>query len=153
MVLCMVKTPTWPVDAFRKLLDRILEETDMSQAQLAALVPMDQSQLSRWKSGSSKPRPESLVALGLALRARYPALKLGPDEVMAVVYPGASTVAETPAVPREAERFAMEQADLIRALMREELRAELEPVHEELRRLREERRHPGENRNDENKAG
>lgn len=128
MVLYMVKTPPWPADAFRALLDRILDETDMSQVQLAALVPMDQSQLSRWKSGTSKPKYESLIALGKALQLRYPALGLGPDEVASVVYSGAADDTPTEPKPRisDAEKVAMAQVDAFRAA----LRAELEPLQE-----------------------
>lgn len=82
MVMYMVKTPSWPVDLLRALLDRILDEADMSQAQLAALVPIDQSQLSRWKIGSSRPRFESLAALGTALHRKHPQLGIGPDDLL-----------------------------------------------------------------------
>lgn len=87
MLLYMVKTPSWPVDRFRELIDQILRETGLPQVQLAALVPMDQSQLSRWKSGSSKPKHESLQSLGEALAKQYPDLGVGPEELIAVVYP------------------------------------------------------------------
>ncbi|MFI7691711.1 helix-turn-helix domain-containing protein [Nonomuraea sp. NPDC049655] len=83
----MVKTPSWPVDRFRELIDHVLRETGLPQVQLAALVPMDQSQLSRWKSGSSKPKYESLQSLGEALVERYPHLGIGPEEMIASVYP------------------------------------------------------------------
>jgi hypothetical protein len=82
MVLYMAQTATWPVDRFRAALDRILGETGLPQAGLAALVPMDQSQLSRWKSGSSRPKFDSLVDLGEALRAKYPSLSVGPNELL-----------------------------------------------------------------------
>lgn len=92
MLLYMVKTPSWPVDRFRDLIDHILRETGLPQVQLAALVPMDQSQLSRWKSGSSKPKYESLQSLGEALAERFPDLGIGPEELIASVYPREATM-------------------------------------------------------------
>ncbi|TYB69645.1 helix-turn-helix transcriptional regulator [Nonomuraea sp. PA05] len=91
MLLYMVKSPSWPVDRFRELIDQILRDTGLPQVQLAALVPMDQSQLSRWKSGSSKPKPESLKALGEALAEHYAHLGIGPDELIDTVYPRDAT--------------------------------------------------------------
>jgi transcriptional regulator with XRE-family HTH domain len=82
MVMYMAHSPAWPVDRFRATLDRILDETGLSQAGLSALVPMDQSQLSRWKSGSSRPKFESLKILGEALRAKYPSLDIGPNDLL-----------------------------------------------------------------------
>jgi transcriptional regulator with XRE-family HTH domain len=82
MVMYMAHSPAWPVDRFRATLDRILDETGLSQAGLSALVPMDQSQLSRWKSGSSRPKFESLTVLGEALRAKYPSLGIGPNDLL-----------------------------------------------------------------------
>lgn len=82
MFVYMAQPASWPVQRFRATLDRILDETGLPQAGLAALVPMDQSQLSRWKSGSSRPKFESLVVLGEALRAKYPSLDIGPNELL-----------------------------------------------------------------------
>lgn len=82
MVVYMSQTAAWPVERFRATLDRILDSTGLSQVGLAALVPMDQSQLSRWKSGSSRPKFESLKALGEALRRKYPSLAIGPNELL-----------------------------------------------------------------------
>lgn len=82
MVVYMAQPATWPVQRFRATLDRILDETGLPQAGLAALVPMDQSQLSRWKSGSSRPKFESLKILGEALRAKYPSLGIGANELL-----------------------------------------------------------------------
>ena len=82
MVVYMSQTAAWPVARFRATLDRILSETDLNQTSLAALVPMDPSQLSRWKSGSSRPKFESLAALGEALRSKYPTLAIGPNELL-----------------------------------------------------------------------
>jgi transcriptional regulator with XRE-family HTH domain len=82
MVVYMSQTAAWPVARFRATLDRILDETDLNQSSLAALVPMDPSQLSRWKSGSSRPKFESLKALGEALRRKYPSLAIGPTELL-----------------------------------------------------------------------
>lgn len=82
MFVYMAQPATWPVQRFRATLEHILDKTGLSQAGLAALVPMDQSQLSRWKSGVSRPKFESLTALGEALRARYPSLDVGPNELL-----------------------------------------------------------------------
>lgn len=82
MFVYMAHSPAWPVEAFRALIERILDETDLPQAGLAALVPMDPSQLSRWKSGSSRPKFESLVALGETLKAKYPHVGVGPNELL-----------------------------------------------------------------------
>jgi transcriptional regulator with XRE-family HTH domain len=82
MVLYMAQPASWPVQRFRATLDRILTETGLTQAGLAELVPMDQSQLSRWKSGSSRPKFDSLKILGEALRARYPAVGIGPNQLL-----------------------------------------------------------------------
>jgi transcriptional regulator with XRE-family HTH domain len=104
MLLYMVKTPSWPADRFRDLIDHILRETGLPQAQLAALVPMDQSQLSRWKSGFSKPKYESLQSLGRALAERFPDLGVGPEELIASVYPREAAVdADLPLMQARAE--------------------------------------------------
>lgn len=137
MVWSMVKTPAWPVEALRKLIDRVLKETGLVQSQLADLVPVDQSALSKWRSGSSKPKYESLIAMGAALRERYPQLGLGPDDVAGTVYPrAADSPPETRAEPppaSDAEVAAMSQVDMIRAAMR----AELEPLREKARQQEE----------------
>src|SRR4051794_7231788 len=91
----MVKTPSWPADRFGALLSRILSEAALSQAQLAALVPMDQGQLSRWKSGKSRPQFDSLTALGAALQAKYPALGVGPDELLAAAGYDSRSIADS----------------------------------------------------------
>jgi transcriptional regulator with XRE-family HTH domain len=82
MVMYMAEPASWPVQRFRATLERILDETGLPQAGLAALVPIDQSQLSRWKSGTSRPKFDSLKELGEALRARYPSLQIGPNELL-----------------------------------------------------------------------
>lgn len=130
MVMDMAK-PQWPVDHFRALIDQILRETGLTQGALAALVPMNQSQLSRWKEGLAKPKHESLVALGAALQERYPDLNIGPEELVASVYPTTlpPPLAE-PERPAPGVQLAMDQVDLIRAMLREELRA-LEERYEE----------------------
>lgn len=98
----MVKSPSWPVDRFRELIDHILRETGLPQVQLAALVPMDQSQISRWKAGTSKPKPESLYALGSALADRFPEVGIGPSELVAAVYPREAAIDATlPALQAE----------------------------------------------------
>ena len=94
----MVKTQGWPVDQFRALLDHILDETGLTQAGLAALIPMDQSQLSRWKTGRSRPRFESLASLGLSIRSRYPALNVGPDELVQAAGYSVDATAHSPPV-------------------------------------------------------
>lgn len=132
MVVSMVKTPRWRPDALRTLVDRVLKETGMSQAQLAALVPMDQSALSKWRSGTSKPKYEGLVSLGAALRDQFPQLGLGPDDVAATVYPRTADapVAEPTAAPvSDAELAGITAVDMIRAAVR----AELEPLREKAR--------------------
>jgi transcriptional regulator with XRE-family HTH domain len=122
MVMYMVKTPSWPVDLLRALLDRILDETGMSQSQLAALVPMDQSQLSRWKSGGSRPRFESLEALGRALRENYSHLNIGPDEL--VVAGGYKIDRDQNPEKLETENIAPQQS-VIEAALNEQLEARL----------------------------
>src|SRR3954466_15825783 len=82
MFVYMAQPASWQVQRFRATLDRILDKTKPPQAGLAALVPMDQSQLSRWKSGSSRPKFESLTVLGNALRTRYPTLGIGANELL-----------------------------------------------------------------------
>lgn len=82
MVVYMAQTAAWPADRFRVALDRILDETGLNQTEIAALVPMDPSQLSRWRSGSTRPKFDSLVALGDALRSRYPRLNIGPNQLL-----------------------------------------------------------------------
>jgi len=122
MVMYMVKTPSWPVDLLRALLDRILDETGMSQSQLAALVPMDQSQLSRWKSGGSRPRFESLVALGEALREKHSHLNIGPDEF--VIAGGYKTDRDQNPEKLETENVSPPQS-VIEAAVNEQLEARL----------------------------
>lgn len=77
----MVKTPDWPADRFKALLDRILDETGLNKAQLAALVGINPSQVSRWYNGSTRPRFDTLTGLGAALRERHPQLHIGPAEL------------------------------------------------------------------------
>ncbi|MFI7628457.1 helix-turn-helix domain-containing protein [Microbispora rosea] len=78
----MVKTPNWPVDQFAALIDRILDVTGLNKAQLASLAGMNPSQLSRWMSGASRPRFESVAALGEALQSRHPEAGVGPRELI-----------------------------------------------------------------------
>ncbi|MFD9949989.1 helix-turn-helix domain-containing protein [Nonomuraea sp. NPDC059023] len=142
------------------MIDRILNETSMSQAQLASLVPMDQSQLSRWRTGSSKPKHESLVAMGKALRKRYPAIGVGPEEMTAAVYsddPAHLQLDDTQTAPASvAEKAAMDQVDAIRAAMRAELeplRRQVSEQQEDLAAVRDELRALREQRADQDKAG
>ncbi len=78
----MVKTPNWPVDQFAALIDRILGATGLNKAQLASIAGMNPSQLSRWIGGSTRPRFESLVTLGEALKARHPQAGVGPQDLV-----------------------------------------------------------------------
>lgn len=79
----MVKTPDWPADRFKALIDRTLDETGLNKAQLAALLGINPSQVSRWTNGSTRPRFDNLVALGTALNARFPALDVSVTDVLA----------------------------------------------------------------------
>lgn len=79
----MVKTPDWPADRFKALIDRTLDETGLNKAQLAALLGINPSQVSRWTNGSTRPRFDNLVALGNALNARFPALDVSVTDVLA----------------------------------------------------------------------
>lgn len=83
IVMHMVKTPDWPADRFKALIDRVLDETGLNKAQLAALLGINPSQVSRWTSGSTRPRFDNLVALGTALNARFPALDVSVLDVLA----------------------------------------------------------------------
>lgn len=127
MVVYMVK-PSWPAGQLRDLIDDVLERTGMSQVQLAAIVPMDQGQISRWRSGSSKPKPETLAALGSALRAKFPDLGIGPKEVREAVYPADDAEPIPPGV-----QYAIDQRELIRQVMREELERFRGEITEEIR--------------------
>lgn len=79
----MVKTPNWPADRFKALIDGILGETGLNKAQLASLVGMNPSQISRWTNGAGRPRFDSLLGLGRALQERYPDLRVGPSQLAA----------------------------------------------------------------------
>ncbi|MFB4280785.1 helix-turn-helix domain-containing protein [Nonomuraea sp. MTCD27] len=145
----MVKSPSWPVDRFRELIDQILRDTGLPQVQLAALVPMDQSQLSRWKSGSSKPKPESLQALGEALVERYPHLGIGPDELIDTVYPRDTTevVDRDDSQGKRATKPPIDYANITDPSPRESvilsamaaLQQEMRALHEKIDALAEER--------------
>jgi len=113
MLMRMVRTPGWEVARFRALLDRIQSETGLSQAGLAALVPMHQSQLSRWRNGASRPTYDSLTRLGRALQERYPHLGIGPEQL--VVAAGYSVEDEAPQ-PADHARETDPDAGAIRAL-------------------------------------
>lgn len=161
MVMCMVKSPNWPADRFRDLMERILSETGLPQAQLAALVPMDQSQLSRWKSGSSKPKFESLQALGEALQAQYPELGIGPDDLTASVYPSGEQP-QSPDEPSPSEHSEDAEEDdspispYIKGLL-ERVDQRLAEVNEQLaeqsRQIKELRREQGSDGEDQRRMG
>lgn len=74
--------PAWPVAHLRDLIDRVLEETGASQAALAALVPMDASQMSRWRSGKSRPSFSSLESFADAVKASYPHITVTKREIL-----------------------------------------------------------------------
>lgn len=73
---------SWPVEEFRELLDRILSKTGLSQGALAALVPMDQSQLSRWKSGGSRPKYDTLATFADAIERAHPDIGISKQEIL-----------------------------------------------------------------------
>lgn len=79
----MVKTPDWPSDRFKALIDRILDETGLNKAQLAALLGINPSQVSRWTNGSTRPKFDNLVGLGESLKRRFPAINVGAAELLA----------------------------------------------------------------------
>lgn len=74
--------PAWPVAQLRDLLDRIVGETGASQATLAALVPIDPGQMSRWRSGKSRPSFGSLGRFADAVLAAYPSLSATKREIL-----------------------------------------------------------------------
>lgn len=76
------ETAEWPVKEFRALLDRVLSKTGLTQGALAALVPMDQSQLSRWKSGDSRPKYENLSAFADAIEREHPDTGISKREIL-----------------------------------------------------------------------
>ncbi|MET9339208.1 helix-turn-helix transcriptional regulator [Nonomuraea sp. NPDC003804] len=164
----MVKTPDWPADRFKALIDRILDETGLNKAQLAGLVGINPSQISRWTNGSARPRFDTIKDLGEALRLRYPNLSVAPDELIASVYPvqgdmaaslppmqatAAGSVGDSPAeTPRpQLAVIPPNLADLKNptpleaammdylASMQEELRQELRRLHEKVDALTAER--------------
>lgn len=96
----MVKTPQWPGPRFKALIDRILDETGLNKAQFAALVGINPSQVSRWTNGSTRPKFDTLLALGAAIRQQYPHLDIGPSELTAAAgYSADDPEREHPAEP------------------------------------------------------
>ncbi|MGW4406583.1 helix-turn-helix domain-containing protein [Nonomuraea sp. NPDC004702] len=109
----MVKTPDWPADRFKALIDRILDETGLNKAQLAALVGINPSQVSRWYSGATRPRFETLTGLGAALRDRHPQLRLGPADLTAAAGYSTEDAIPFPAPPQvEAPALPSHLADI-----------------------------------------
>lgn len=131
----MVKTPTWPADRFKAFIDRILDETGLNKAQLAALVGINPSQISRWTNGSTRPRFDTLAALGQALQERFPRLDAGPLAILAAA--GYSTDPQelqesepTPLADHQIENPTPREAAMldILASLQEEVRALNEKV-------------------------
>lgn len=108
----MVKTPDWPADRFKALIDRILDETGLNKAQLAALVGINPSQVSRWYNGSTRPRFDTLTGLGAALRDRHPHLRLGPRELTAAAGYSTDETEESPAAPSPEPALPAHLADI-----------------------------------------
>lgn len=154
----MVKTPKWPADRFEALLDRILDETGQNKAQLAGLLGINPSQIGRWMSGSTRPRVETLQALGAALAARFPELGVGFKELAtAAGYLDEEAEPSTPSPPQPPQGAAepspvdldrleeyVPQTSVERVLLellqaqqreREEMRRKLDTIDEKLDRL------------------
>ena len=74
--------PAWPVELLRGVLDRVIAETGESQAALAALIQMDPSQISRWRSGKSRPSFDSLERFADAVKAAHPYLTVTKRELL-----------------------------------------------------------------------
>ncbi|TYK45229.1 helix-turn-helix domain-containing protein [Actinomadura decatromicini] len=107
----------WPVERFIDTLDRVIKETGLSQVELAALVPMDQSQFSRWKSGGSRPRYESLLAFARAIEEHHPNLSIKREEILAaggyadatrMIAPNGNTAAHSVHIPGDVHLSALE---------------------------------------------
>ncbi|WP_338070996.1 helix-turn-helix transcriptional regulator [Actinomadura bangladeshensis] len=78
-----MRNQPWSPATFKALLERILAQTGMTQAELAALIPMHPSQITRWKTGRARPEYDRLKTLGAALRERHPGLRIGEAELLA----------------------------------------------------------------------
>lgn len=78
-----VRKRSWPVERFTALLERVLREAGLTQRDLAALIPIDSSQITRWKRGDARPGFDALRTLGEAIRADYPDLDVGPGDFLA----------------------------------------------------------------------
>ncbi|WP_433330112.1 helix-turn-helix domain-containing protein [Spirillospora sp. CA-294931] len=98
-----MRNQPWPSATFAELLERILEETGMSQVDLAGMIPIDPSQITRWKSGSARPGFDKIQALGAGIRERYPGLRLGEPELLAAA--GYTPLRPEPA-PELPDRFS-----------------------------------------------
>lgn len=153
----MVKTPQWPANRFEALLDRILDETGQNKAQLAGLLGINPSQIGRWMSGATRPKVETLQALGAALAARFPELGVGFKELAtAAGYLDEEAEPPTSSAPQPSHGAAEPPIDLDRlgeyvpqtpverALLellqaqqreREEMRRKLDTIDEKLDRL------------------
>lgn len=112
MVTSMVKTPDWPADRLKALIDRIQDETGLNKAQLAGMAGINPSQLSRWTSGATRPQHKSMVDLGEALKARFPGL--GVDGRALAAAAGYDFESPT-ASPGAVEQTSQEEADAIGA--------------------------------------
>lgn len=110
MVTTMVKTPDWPADRLKALIDRIQDETGLNKAQLAGMAGINPSQLSRWTSGATRPQHKSMVDLGEALKARFPGLGVDGRALAAA----AGYDFESPAAPPDMpEQTSREEANAI----------------------------------------
>jgi len=78
----------WDRTRFRRLLQRIMKDTGLSQQQVADAARISRSQVSRWQSGAHRPNFDALRRLATVLHRDYPdSADLGDALMAAAGYP------------------------------------------------------------------
>lgn len=121
---------SWPASRFRELIQQILDQTEMTYSQLAGLVGIHPSQLSRWANGRIRPSFDTLRNLGEALQRHYPQLKIGPQELLTA----AGYTADQGALLERAEIAQVPSGEFLGALHKAlaEQRSQIEAIAQRL---------------------
>lgn len=122
--------PSWDRETFAKTWEQVMEESGLSQAELAQMTGAAQASVSRWAKAQVRPGHDVLRRLVDTLTRRYP--KLGDLPARLLIAAGYGDTTYVPPVDEEVEAVRQAAAEIEDAARRERVESLIERTLREM---------------------